>query len=155
MLIFPKRNYIHEQAALTKFGPFERMSVQPLGQEDFSSFLWNVAGVSLVITNYVHTKSLFSVDKKTQLDVTFVFFISLLIVAQHVSGNDVPIIRSWRLRDVIASCRGCRKVVKTGWQVERPWMGSYEQHIPTRGDNITQSSAPDDGHIVTGNMLSN
>jgi hypothetical protein len=34
-----------------------------------------------------------SVDKKNQLDVTF-FFISLLIVAQHVSGNHVPIIRS-------------------------------------------------------------
>ena len=34
----------------------------------------------------------------------FVFFISLLIVAQHVSGNHVPIIRSSRLRDVIALC---------------------------------------------------
>ena len=34
------------------------------------------------------------VDKKNQLDVTFVFFISLLIVAQHVSGNHVHIIRS-------------------------------------------------------------
>jgi len=34
----------------------------------------------------------------------FVFFISLLIVAQHVSGNHVSIIMSWRLRDVIASC---------------------------------------------------
>jgi len=34
----------------------------------------------------------------------FVFFISLLIVVQHVSGNHVPIIRSWRLCDVIASC---------------------------------------------------
>ena len=34
----------------------------------------------------------------------FVFFISLLIVAQHVSGNNLPIIRSWRMRDVIASC---------------------------------------------------
>ena len=33
-----------------------------------------------------------------------VFFISLLIVAQHVSGNHVPIIRSRRLRDVIALC---------------------------------------------------
>jgi len=32
----------------------------------------------------------FSVDKKIQLDVTFVFFISLVIVAQHVSGNHVP-----------------------------------------------------------------
>ena len=34
----------------------------------------------------------------------FVFFISLLIVAQCISGNHVPIIRSWRLRGVIASC---------------------------------------------------
>ena len=34
----------------------------------------------------------------------FVFFISLLIVAQRVSGNHVPIIRSSRLRDVIALC---------------------------------------------------
>jgi hypothetical protein len=34
----------------------------------------------------------------------FVFFISLLIVAQHVSGNHVPVIRSWRLCDVIALC---------------------------------------------------
>ena len=34
----------------------------------------------------------------------FVFFISLLIAAQHISGNHVPIIRSWRLRDVIALC---------------------------------------------------
>jgi len=34
----------------------------------------------------------------------FVFFISLLIVAQHVSGNHMPIIRSWRLRDIIALC---------------------------------------------------
>jgi hypothetical protein len=32
--------------------------------------------------------------KKNQLDVTFVFFISLPIAAQHVSGNHVPIIRS-------------------------------------------------------------
>jgi len=36
----------------------------------------------------------FSVNKKNQLDVTFVFFISLLLVAQHVSGNHVAIIRS-------------------------------------------------------------
>jgi hypothetical protein len=43
-------------------------------------------------------------DKENQLDVTFVFFVSLLLFAQHVSGNHVPIIRSWRLRDFIASC---------------------------------------------------
>jgi len=35
---------------------------------------------------------------------TFLFIISLLIVAQHFSGNHVPIIRSWRVRDVIALC---------------------------------------------------
>ena len=39
-------------------------------------------------------ESMASVDKKNQLDVTFVFFISLLIVAQHVSGNHVPIIKT-------------------------------------------------------------
>jgi len=40
-----------------------------------------------------------SVWIRNQLDVTFVLsFISPLQVAQHVSGNHVPIIRSWRLR---------------------------------------------------------
>ena len=42
--------------------------------------------------------------RKTNWMSLFVFFISVLIVAQHVSGNHVPIISSWRLRDVIASC---------------------------------------------------
>ena len=85
----------------------------------------------------------------------FVFFISLLIVAQHVSGNHVPIIRSWRLRDVIA----------LRWYV--PWLQEGGQfrlvgsasngwvRLPTQGYNITQSSAPDDGHMVTRNVLSN
>ena len=73
----------------------------------------------------------YGVDKKNQLDVTFVFFISLLIVAQHVSGNHVPIIRSWRLCDVIASCRyvpwlqeGCQDrlaAVNRSWQPWQPW----------------------------------
>jgi hypothetical protein len=45
----------------------------------------------------------------------YVFFISLIIVAQHVSGNHVPIIRSRRLRDVIASC----------WYV--PWLQEGDQ----------------------------
>ena len=27
--------------------------------------------------------------------------------------------------------------------------------LPTRGDNTTQSSAPEDGHMVARNMLSN
>ena len=42
--------------------------------------------------------------RKTNQMSLFVSFISLLIVAQHVSGNHVPIIRSWRLHDVIALC---------------------------------------------------
>ena len=29
------------------------------------------------------------------------------------------------------------------------------RHIPTQGYNITQSSAPNDGHMVARNMLSN
>ena len=45
----------------------------------------------------------------------FVFFISLLIVAQHVSGNHVPIIRSWRLCGFITSC----------WYV--PWLQGGSQ----------------------------
>jgi hypothetical protein len=45
-----------------------------------------------------------SVWIRNQLDVTFVLsFISLLQVAQHVSGNHVPIFRSWLLRSVIGS----------------------------------------------------
>jgi hypothetical protein len=49
----------------------------------------------------------------------FVFFISLLIVAQHVSDNHVPIIRSWRLRDVIVSC----------WYV--PWLWPWRASCAT------------------------
>ena len=41
---------------------------------------------------------------RNQLDVTFVLsFISPLQVAQHVSGNHVPIFRSWRLYSVIVT----------------------------------------------------
>jgi hypothetical protein len=43
---------------------------------------------------YCHVNQhLLVMDKKNQLDVTSVFFISLLLVAQHVSGNHVPITR--------------------------------------------------------------
>ena len=39
----------------------------------------------------------------------------------------------------------------------QPVLTTYMQprHIPRRGYNITQSSAPDDGHMVARNMLSN
>ena len=82
----------------------------------------------------------------------FVFFISLIIVAQHVSGNHVPIIRSWRLRDVIALC--CYVPwLQEGCQVRLA--GSASMDALLRGYNTTQSSAPDDRHMVARNMLSN
>ena len=39
----------------------------------------------------------------------------------------------------------------------QPELTTFPQprHIPTRGYNIKQSSAPDDGHMVARNMLSN
>ena len=38
----------------------------------------------------------------------------------------------------------------------RFWQPSCNQGtIPTHGDNTTQSSAPEDGHMVAQNMLSN
>jgi len=48
---------------------------------------------------------------------------SLLLVAQHVSGNHVLNIRISRLPDFIACvgmCRGCGKVIKTVWKVVLP-----------------------------------
>jgi len=49
-----------------------------------------------------------SVWIRIQLDVTYVLsFISTSQVAQRVSGNHVPIFRSWRLRGVIATCWYC------------------------------------------------
>ena len=65
-------------------------------------------------------------DKKYQLDVTFCI-LSLLIVAQHVSGNHVPSSGAddcVMLLSRVGMCRGCRKAVKNSWQVVRPWMGS-------------------------------
>jgi hypothetical protein len=57
---------------------------------------------------------------RNQLDVTYVLsFISPLQAAQHVSGNHVPIFRSWRLRSVIATCWYCAVtmsgVIATCW----------------------------------------
>ena len=58
----------------------------------------------------------------------FVYFISLLIVAQHVSGNHVPIIRSWRLRDVIALC-WYAPWLQEGCQVRLAIFIGYAVHI--------------------------
>jgi hypothetical protein len=37
------------------------------------------------------------------------------------SGADDCVMLSPR----VGMCRGCRKAVKSGWQVVRPWMGSF------------------------------
>ena len=58
----------------------------------------------------------------------FVFFISLLIDAQHVSGNHVHIIRSCRLRDVIALCWYV-PWLQEGGQVRLAGSASYG-HLP-------------------------
>ena len=52
-----------------------------------------VFSVKTFVTNICELEAR-SVDKKNQIMSLFVFFISLPIVAQHVSGNHVPIIRS-------------------------------------------------------------
>jgi hypothetical protein len=64
------------------------------------------------------------------------FFISLLIVTQHVSGNHVPIIRSWRMRDVIASCWYVPWLQESG-QVRLVGSASYGSKI--RNKNMEMS----------------
>ena len=68
----------------------------------------------------------FSVDKKNQLDIQFFIL--------DFSSN---------------SCSTCFGQPCVNHQELQP------RHIPTQGYNITQSSAPDDGHMVARNMLSN
>ena len=73
----------------------------------------------------------------------FAFFISFLIVAQYVSGNHVPIIRSWRLRD------------------DRTWQppcshGTYQHEaITSRSRQLLMMGTWLLGHMVAWNMLSN
>ena len=80
-------------------------------------------------------------DKKNQLDVTFVFFISLLLVAQHVSGNHIPIIRSWRLRDAIV-CYIAGSASMDALPANRSWQpscshGTYQHEtIATRSRQL-------------------
>ena len=79
----------------------------PLSISATGSYLWNEVisdwiTLSSDVWLTVHRNSVWI--RKTNYMSLFVFFISLLIVAQHVLGNHVPIIRSWRLRDVIVLC---------------------------------------------------
>ena len=65
--------------------------------------------------------------RKTNYMSLSVFFISLLIVVQHVSGNHVQL---WN--EPIHGRTTCQPVLTTSLQ---------PRHIPTQGYNITQSSA--------------
>ena len=83
---------------------------------------------SVKLPNYI-------VDKKNQLDVTFcILYFSSNICSTGQFWNE-PI---------------------HGRTTYQPDLTTFLQprHMPTRGYNITQSSAADDGHMVTRNMLS-
>jgi hypothetical protein len=45
------------------------------------------------------------VEIKCQLDATDEFLLQILMLAQHVSGTIMPIIRSSRVIQVVAACR--------------------------------------------------
>jgi len=104
------------------------------------------------------------------------YFISLLQVAQHVSGNHVPIFRSWRLCSAVATCWYCAVTMSGIIQIcLSVWVDMFYDFLVygkssvrglcgvlwvvvsllyVDGDSTTQSSAPEDGHMVARNMLS-
>ena len=60
----------------------------------------------------------------------------------------------------VGMCRGCTQLCYElihGRTTCQPVLTTFLQprHLPTRGDNITQSSSPDVGHMIVRNMLSN
>jgi len=106
-----------------------------------------------------HLDSWTEIDR---LDVTC--FIISIFTARHVSDVSTFVFRSLRLIvDLfhVLYCSGSMCVGVTVWFIGRttyqPDFTTFLQlrHIPTQGYNITQSSAPDDGHMVARNMLSN
>ena len=84
----------------------------------------------------VHRNSVW-IRKNNQMSL-FVFFISLKIVAQHVSGNHVLIIRSSRLRDVIALC----------WYV--PWLqeGGQDRLAGSASQRVVLQDVSTSAHIL-------
>ena len=102
-------------------------------------------------TECTNQTAFFFVDKKNQLDVTFYILYFSSNSCSTCFGQPCAHHQELRLRDVIVLC----------WSYGRttcqPDLSTLLQprHIPTKGYNITQSSPPDDGHMVARNMLSN
>ena len=96
--IFPSCIYFHFPVALRSGLALRGFAITPMGHATLGKtplHEWSARSRDFFLTVWI---------RKTNWMSHFVFFISPLIVAQHVSGNHVPIIRSWLLRDVIASC---------------------------------------------------
>jgi len=76
---------------------------------------------------------------RNQLDVTYVLsFISPLQVAEHFSGNHVPIFRSSRLRSVIGSYCVHWGVRSTLYAIRTPQWTNY---LPTGSDSLPAATA--------------
>jgi len=76
------------------------------------------------------------------------------------SGADDCIVLSPRDGIVPWQQEGCQKRLAGSVSIEEfvgtnSSMDSSHGTIPTRGDNTTQSSAPEDGHMFARNMLGN
>ena len=73
------------------------------------------------------------------------------------SGADDCVVLSPRVGIVLWLQEGCQNRLAGSVSIEGVVLQPSCSHstIPTRGDNTTQSSAPEDGHMVARNMLSN
>jgi len=66
------------------------------------------------------------------------------------SGDDDCIVLSPRVGIVLWLQEGCQNRLAGSVSIEEP--SCSHSTIPTRGDNTTQSSAPEDGHMVARNV---
>jgi len=107
---------------------------------------------------------------RNQLDVTLCYPLFLLYKLLNMfwatthpsSGADDCVVLSPRVGIVPWLQEGCQNQLAGSVFIEEfvaqlhcAMNSSIPIPIPTRGDNTTQSSAPEDGHMVARNMLSN
>ena len=99
------------------------------------------------------------VDKKNQLDVTFciIYFSSTSFPTcfGQPCTHHQQLTTAW-CYSLVLVCELWNEPIhgRTTYQLDLTTF-LQPRHIPTRGYNITQPSAPDDGHTVARNMLSN